>query len=119
MDDGRSMHAMETTPAASLNTGGKAENRSPKARTTGTCRSPSRKREKNGGRYGWKAFPIPLLLSVLQMEIQEKWIRAIAESVKVSTSFAHKTCKSLSPQTTKFQPAKISRSVSLNQKPRG
>ena len=56
---------------------------------------PSRRREKSGGRYGWKTFPIPLLLSVLQMESQEKRIRAIAEPVKVSTSFVHKTCKNL------------------------
>ena len=33
------------------------------------------------------------------METQEKWIRAIAESVKISTSFVHKTCKNLGPQT--------------------
>ena len=34
-----------------------------------------------------------------KMETQEKRIRAIAESVKVSTSFVHKTCKNLGPQT--------------------
>jgi len=33
------------------------------------------------------------------METQERRIRAIAESVKVSTSFVHKTCKNLGPQT--------------------
>jgi len=52
-----------------------------------------------GDRYGWKKFPIPLLLSVLQMETQEKRIRAIAESVTVSTSFVQKICKNLGPQT--------------------
>ena len=43
------------------------------------------------------AWP-PFILSVLQVETQEKWIRAIAESVKISTSFVHKTCKYLGPQ---------------------
>ncbi len=59
----------------------------------------SRRREKSGGRCRWKAFPILLLFSVLQKETQEKRIQAIAESVKISPSFVHKTCKNLSPQT--------------------
>ena len=66
----------------------------------------SRRGEKSGGRYGWKTFPIPLLLSILQMETQETQIRAIAESVKVSTSFVHKTCKNLGPQTLKIPACK-------------
>ena len=79
------------------------------------ARPPSRIREKSGGQYGWKIFPIPLLLSVLQMETQEKRIRAIAESVKVLTSFVQKTCMNIGPQALEIQPAKISRPVSLNQ----
>ena len=69
------------------------------ARTMRTRLAPSRRREKSGGRYGWKTFPIPLLLSVLQMETQETRIRAIVESVKVSKSFVHKTCKNSGSKT--------------------
>jgi hypothetical protein len=50
-------------------------------------------------RAPWEPAWPPLILSVLQMETQEKRIRAIAESAKVSTSFVHKTCKNFGPQT--------------------
>jgi hypothetical protein len=51
------------------------------------------------------------------MKAQAKSIRLIAEAVKLSKSFVHKTCKNSGPQTLEiFQPAKTSRSLSLNQK---
>jgi len=53
-----------------------------------------------GTRLGRRPFTDPSLLrTVLQIKAQGRSIRAIAETVKVSKSFVHKTCKNSGPQT--------------------
>ena len=59
-----------------------------------------RRAKEQGKRLGRCPLADPRLLrTVLQMKAQGKSIRAIAEAVKVSKSFVHKTCKNSSAQT--------------------
>ena len=58
-----------------------------------------RRAREQGKRLGRRPLADPSLLrTVLQMKAQGKSIRAIAEAVKVSKSFVHKTCKNSVPQ---------------------
>jgi DNA invertase Pin-like site-specific DNA recombinase len=59
-----------------------------------------RRAREQGKRLGRRPLADPRLLgTVLDMKAQGKSIRAIAEAVKVSKSFVHKTCKNLGSQT--------------------
>jgi DNA invertase Pin-like site-specific DNA recombinase len=59
-----------------------------------------RRAREQGTRLGRRPFTDPSLLrTVLQIKAQGRSIRAIAETVKVSKSFVHKTCKNSGPQT--------------------
>ena len=59
-----------------------------------------RRAREQGKRLGRRPLADPSLLrTVLQMKAQGKSIRAIAEAVKVSKSFVHKTCKNSGSQT--------------------
>jgi len=59
-----------------------------------------RRAREQGKRLGRRPLTDPSLLrTVLQMKAQGKSIRAIAEAVKVSKSFVHKTCKNTGSQT--------------------
>jgi DNA invertase Pin-like site-specific DNA recombinase len=59
-----------------------------------------RRAREQGKRLGRRPLTDPSLLgTVLQMKAQGKSIRAIAEAVKVSKSFVHKTCKNSGSQT--------------------
>lgn len=59
-----------------------------------------RRAREQGKRLGRRPLADPRLLgTVLDMKAQGKSIRAIAEAVKVSKSFVHKTCKKSGPQT--------------------
>ena len=59
-----------------------------------------RRAREQGTRLGRRPFIDPSLLrTVLQIKAQGRSIRAIAETVKVSKSFVHKTCKNSGPQT--------------------
>ena len=58
-----------------------------------------RRAREQGKRLGRRPLTDPSLLrTALQMKAQGKSIRAIAEAVKVSKSFVHKTCKNSRPQ---------------------
>lgn len=59
-----------------------------------------RRAREQGKRLGRRPLTDPnLLRTVLQMKAQGKSIRSIAEAVKVSKSFVHKTCKNSVSQT--------------------
>ena len=59
-----------------------------------------RRAREQGTRLGRRPLTDPSLLrTVLQMKAQGKSIRAIAEAVKVSKSFVHKTCKNSGSET--------------------
>ena len=59
-----------------------------------------RRAREQGKRLGRRPFTDPnLLRTVLQIKAQGKSIRAIAEAVKVSKSFVHKTCKNSGSET--------------------
>ncbi|MDE3040761.1 MAG: recombinase family protein [Nitrospirota bacterium] len=59
-----------------------------------------RRAREQGKRLGRRPLTDPILLrTVLQMKAQGRSIRAIAEAVKVSKSFVHKTCKNPNSQT--------------------
>jgi DNA invertase Pin-like site-specific DNA recombinase len=59
-----------------------------------------RRAREQGKRLGRRPLADPRLLgTVLDMKAQGKSIRAIAEAVKVSKSFVHKTCKNFGPET--------------------
>ena len=59
-----------------------------------------RRAREQGKRLGRRPLTDPSLLrTVLQIKAQGKSIRAIAEAVKVSKSFVHKTCKNSGSQT--------------------
>ena len=59
-----------------------------------------RRAREQGKRLGRRPLTDPnILRTVLQMKAQGKSIRTIAEAVKVSKSFVHKTCKNSGSET--------------------
>ncbi|NOS82106.1 MAG: recombinase family protein [Nitrospira sp.] len=59
-----------------------------------------RRAREQGKQLGRRPLTDPnLLRTVLRMKAQGKSIRAIAEAVKVTKSFVHKTCKNCGSQT--------------------
>jgi DNA invertase Pin-like site-specific DNA recombinase len=66
-----------------------------------------RRAREQGKRLGRRPLTDPSLLrTMLQMKAQGKSIRTIAEAVKVSKSFVHKTCKKCGPQTLRIPACK-------------